>query len=42
METSAEGVFAAGDITGGFAQIVVAAGQGAVAAESAYQYLRNK
>jgi len=41
MRTSVEGVFAAGDITGNFAQTVVACGQGAVASESAYQYLNN-
>ncbi|MEM0360802.1 MAG: FAD-dependent oxidoreductase [Candidatus Diapherotrites archaeon] len=42
MNTSIEGVFAAGDITGTFAQAIVAAGQGAIAAESAYWFLANK
>lgn len=40
MKTSLEGVFAAGDITGIFQQMIVACGQGALAAESAYRYLR--
>jgi thioredoxin reductase (NADPH) len=40
MNTSVQGVFAAGDITGIFQQIAVACGQGAIAAESAYRYLR--
>ena len=34
MKTSIDGVYAAGDITGGIKQIVVSAGQGAIAAES--------
>jgi thioredoxin reductase (NADPH) len=34
MKTSMEGIYAAGDITGGIKQIVVAAGQGAVASEN--------
>ncbi len=38
MKTSDDGVYAAGDITGGIKQIVVAAGQGAVASEK-IQYL---
>ncbi|MEM4662914.1 MAG: FAD-dependent oxidoreductase [Candidatus Diapherotrites archaeon] len=41
MRTSVEGVFAAGDITGIFPQMIVACGQGAIAAESAYKYVRN-
>jgi len=41
MSTTVKGVFAAGDITGGFAQSIVAAGQGAVAAESAYQHIKG-
>jgi len=41
MNTSVEGVFAAGDITGNFAQTIVACGQGAIAAESAYRYLNS-
>lgn len=38
MKTSGDGVYAAGDVTGGVKQIVVAAGQGAVASEK-IQYL---
>ena len=41
METSIPGVYAAGDITGKLAQIVVAAAQGAIAAVSAYEYIRK-
>lgn len=41
MCSSVEGVFAAGDITGVFQQMVVACGQGAIAAESAYRYLKK-
>ncbi len=41
METSVPGVYAAGDITGKLAQIVVAAAQGAIAAVSAYEYIRK-
>ncbi len=41
METSLEGVFAAGEVTGCVPQIVVAAGQGAVAATSAYLFLKG-
>jgi len=41
--TKTPGVFAAGDVTNGeFKQIVIAAGQGAVAALAAYQYLQMK
>lgn len=39
--TSMPGVFAAGDITGELAQTVVAAGSGAVAATSAFDYLKK-
>lgn len=39
MSTSVPGVFAAGDITGGLKQIVVAAGEGAIAGTSAFEYL---
>ncbi len=39
MRTNVPGVFAAGDITGGLKQIVVAAGEGAVAATSAFESL---
>jgi len=41
MKTNVPGVFAAGDITGGFAQTIVACGQGAVASESAYRFIKN-
>lgn len=42
-KTSQEGLFAAGDVTIiGFKQIVIGCGQGAVAALSAYKYLREK
>ena len=40
--TNLEGVFAAGDITGGFKQIVTAAAKGATAATSAYFYIQKK
>lgn len=39
METSIPGIFAAGDINGGVEQAVVAAGEGAVAAVSAFRFL---
>jgi len=39
MRTSVPGVFAAGDITGGLKQIVSAAGEGAIAATSAFEEL---
>lgn len=45
METSVEGLFAAGDVTNmweGFDQIVTAAAQGAIAARSAYEYVSSK
>jgi len=41
FETSIKGVFAAGDVTGSFAQIIVAAADGAEAATNAYLYLRG-
>ena len=42
-ETSREGVFAAGDVTESpFKQAVIAAGQGAVAALAAYEYIMKK
>lgn len=42
QRTSVPKVYAAGDITGSQAQIIVAAGQGAIAALSAYEDLRLK
>jgi thioredoxin reductase (NADPH) len=42
MKTSVEGIFAAGDVTGAFAQVIVAAGQGAIAAESAYEFVKRR
>ena len=42
-KTNIEGIFAAGDVTDvGFYQIIVAAGEGAKAALSAYQYLTRR
>lgn len=40
MRTSVEGVFAAGDCTGGFLQIAVAVGEGAQAGKSAIDWLK--
>ena len=40
--TNVPGIFAAGDCTGGFLQISKAVGQGAVAARSAIDYVRNQ
>lgn len=42
QRTNIDGVFAAGDITGMPHLVVVAAAQGAIAATSAYEYLREK
>jgi len=39
--TSVDGVFAAGDITGELAQTVVAAGSGAIAATSAFEFVKG-
>ena len=39
---SIQGVFAAGDIAGELAQIVVAAGSGAIAATSAFEYIKKQ
>ena len=39
--TSLEGVFAAGDITGELAQTVVAAGSGAIAATSVFEFIKG-
>lgn len=41
QRTNVEGIFAAGDVTGIFNQICVACGQGAVAANSAYKYIKK-
>jgi len=42
MKTSVDGVYSAGDITSQkLKQIVVATGQGAIAAKSAYEYLQG-
>jgi len=40
--TSIPGIFAAGDVVASMKQIAVAVGQGAIAADSAYRYLRSK
>jgi len=41
MRTPMPGVYAAGDITGGLKQIVVAVGQGSIAAMSAFEDIGN-
>ncbi len=41
QKTNIEGVYAAGDITGGVNQLVVACGEGAVAAVNAYNYIKR-
>ena len=41
QKTKVEGVYAAGDITGGVNQLVVACGEGAVAAVNAYNYIKR-
>ncbi len=41
QKTNVDGVFAAGDCTGGFKQIAVAVGQGALAAKSIIEYVRK-
>ncbi|HOK93462.1 MAG TPA: NAD(P)/FAD-dependent oxidoreductase [Spirochaetota bacterium] len=41
MKTNAPGIFAAGDCTGGFLQIAVAVGSGAIAARSAISYVKE-
>ncbi len=41
LETNIPGVYAAGDVTGSLAQIVVAAAEGAEAATNAYLYLKG-
>ncbi len=40
--TSVRGVFAAGDVVASMKQIAVAVGQGAIAADAAYRYVRSK
>jgi thioredoxin reductase (NADPH) len=40
QKTNVSGVFAAGDCTGGLAQVSVAVGQGAVAGEQAKRYVK--
>lgn len=42
MKTNIDGVFAAGDCTGGFLQIAVAVGEGALAGKSAISWLKEK
>jgi len=42
MRTNIEGVFAAGDCVGGFLQIAVAVGEGALAAKNAISWLKEK
>jgi len=41
QETNIEGVFAAGDVTGGVMQISTAIGEGCIAALSAYEYVKK-
>lgn len=41
MKTNIEGVFAAGDVTGGVEQIAVAVGKGTTAYNSAYEYINS-
>ncbi len=41
METNVPGVFAAGDVTGGLAQVAVAVGEGAIAGTNAYYYVKK-
>ena len=42
QRTDMDGVFAAGDCTGGFKQIATAVGQGAVAGKSIIEYLQKR
>lgn len=42
QKTNVEGVFAAGDCTGGIMQVATAVGQGAVAGQMAKNYIHNK
>lgn len=41
QKTNVDGVFAAGDCTGGFPQVATAVGQGAVAGQQVKRYLQN-
>jgi thioredoxin reductase (NADPH) len=41
MQTNLDGIFAAGDCTGGFKQIATAVGQGALAGRKIIEYVRN-
>ena len=41
QSTNIDGVFAAGDCTGGFKQIATAVGQGAVAGKSIIEFVRE-
>ncbi len=41
MATTVDGLYAAGDVTGTLAQIIVAAAEGAIAAISAYKYVKE-
>lgn len=41
MKTNFQGIFAAGDCTGGFKQVATAVGEGALAAKSIISYLKN-
>jgi thioredoxin reductase (NADPH) len=41
QKTNVDGVYAAGDITGGLRQVSVAVGEGATAAYSAFHYIKN-
>ena len=40
QKTNIDGIFAAGDVTGGVNQLVVSCGEGAVAAVAAYLYVK--
>lgn len=42
MKTNVDGVFAAGDVTGSLKQVATAVGQGAIAAMSAYKYIKGR
>ena len=42
QKTSIDGLFAAGDCTGGFKQISTAVGEGAIAGKSAIEYIKGK